>query len=401
MLIGLQTQAQMSESDFISSTAFRKNICNLPPNPGAEMLRYGWRRPDILSLGQGEGSSITPDIIIDTAHDMMKQGKTFYAPVLGFPEVRTELSNYYQRIYNLDIASDRLFLTGSGTTAMHLALTSILDEGDDVVAITPIWKNLLGAIDIAQAHTTQVPLDQKDGEWSLDLDKLFASVTPKTKAILVVTPSNPCGWVMSPDEIKAVLDFARERDLWIIADEVYGRIVFEGEHAPSFLEYAQPDDKLYVVNSFSKAYAMTGWRLGWLVGPAYAEEVIRDIALYDNMGPASFIQLAGAAALKHGEPFIHEQRQLWKRNLDTLDDFFSQYDTIEFHRPQATFYAFFKHLQEKDCIQFGKRLIDEGGLSLAPGCAFGICSQSFMRLCFAINEEKLDQALQRLAKVLD
>ncbi len=378
---------------------FRKDLEYLTPNAGAEMLRYGWRKPDILSLGQGEGCAATPDFIIDTASQAMQEGKTFYAPVLGYPSVRQDLSDYYRRIYDLNIEPNRLFLTGSGTTAMHLALTSILDAGDEILAVTPIWKNLLGAAEIARAKVNQVSLREENGNWKLDLNELFAAVTPETKAILIVTPSNPTGWMMKDHEIKAVLDFAREQNIWIIADEVYGRIVFDKAHAPSFLTHATADDKLYVVNSFSKAYAMTGWRLGWLVGPTFAEEVIRDIALYDNMGPASFIQLAGGTALREGEEFIAGQIDRWRKNKDILNEFFAAHPEFECAEIQATFYAFFRNKNKPDCMSYCRELIDEVSLSLAPGCAFGQSSEGYIRLCFACSEAKLLEALKRLEQV--
>lgn len=379
---------------------FREDLEHLTPNAGAEMLRYGWRKPDILSLGQGEGCATTPDFISKTAYKSMQEGKTFYAPALGFAEVRQELSDYYKRIYNIDIPTNRLFLTGSGTTAMHLALTSILDAGDEIVAVTPIWKNLLGAAEIARAKVHQVSLELNENRWSLDLNKLFDAVTPQTKAILLVTPSNPTGWTMNEKDIKSVLDFARQRGIWIISDEVYGRLVYDGTHAPSFLEQAQPEDKLYTINSFSKAYAMTGWRLGWLVGPSYSEDVIRDIALYDNMGPASFIQLAGAAALRDGEDFIKQQLNLWRNNRDIFMDFVKAHPQLECPEIDATFYAFFKHKDKPDCMSFCRELIDKVSLSLAPGCAFGQSSRSYIRMCFACSEPKLLEALNRLEKVI-
>ncbi len=394
MLMNIKT------NDNQPSHHFREDLEHLTPNAGAEMLRYGWKKPDILSLGQGEGCATTPDFISNAAHSAMTAGKTFYAPVLGFPEVRQELSDYYKRIYNLDIPTNRLFLTGSGTTAMHLALTSILDAGDEVVAVTPIWKNLLGAAEISRAKVRQVSLELKDNKWSLDLEKLFAAVTPKTKALLIVTPSNPTGWMMRDEDIKSVLDFARQKGIWIISDEVYGRIVYDGNHASSFLQHAEPDDKLYTINSFSKAYAMTGWRLGWLVGPSYSEEVIRDIALYDNMGPASFIQLAGGTALKDGEEFIQQQIDLWRGNRDLVMDFIDSHPQLECPDIDATFYAFFKHKNKPDCIKFCREMIDDVSLSLAPGCAFGKSSQSFVRMCFACSKPKMLEALNRLEKVI-
>ncbi|MCB1564019.1 MAG: aminotransferase class I/II-fold pyridoxal phosphate-dependent enzyme, partial [Alphaproteobacteria bacterium] len=187
------------------------------------------------------GDAPTPDFICEAAATAMREGRTFYGPVLGREELRQSLSEYYERIYGLDIPSERIFVTSSGSTAMHLSLAALLDKGDEVVAITPIWKNLIGAIELTQADTTQVQLDYIDNEWTLDLDKLFAAVTERTKVILVVTPSNPTGWTATKEEMTAILDFARERNIWVLSDEVYGRIVYEGVRAPSFLDVARED----------------------------------------------------------------------------------------------------------------------------------------------------------------
>lgn len=380
---------------------FRQIVRDLPANPGAEMLRYGWQRDNCISLGQGEGCLPTPDFITDAANDAMKQGKTHYGPVLGQPLLREEISNYYQRIFDVDIAANRIFITGSGTTAMHLALTSILDKGDGVVAITPIWKNLLGAVSLAQAHVYQVPLTRDQaGEWSLDLTALMNACTSQTKAILIVTPSNPTGWTMSLDDMRTLLDFTRQRGIWIVSDEVYNRSYYGASHAPSFLEVAQEDDLLLTVNSFSKSWAMTGWRLGWLTGPAVAEVIIRDVALYDNMGPPTFTQFGGMKALAEGEPFIADQMKSWQENLDIVMERLGNNPKVSISRPKATFYAFFKVEGEDDCLAFAKRLIDEVGLSLAPGCAFGQDCKGWMRLCFAVSEAKLNEALDRLEQAI-
>lgn len=380
---------------------FRQIVQNLPANPGAEMLRYGWLREGTISLGQGEGCDPTPDFIIEATNQAMKQGKTHYGPVLGQPALRAEISAYYKSVFNVDIPPNRAFVTGSGTTAMHLALTSILDQGDEVVAITPIWKNLLGAVSLAQATTRQVPLDFDETRgWSLDMEKLLAACTPQTKVILVVTPSNPTGWTMSHDEMKVVLDYAREHNIWVVSDEVYNRSLYGQVHAPSFLEIAKPDDLLMTVNSFSKSWAMTGWRLGWLVGPAAAEAIIRDVALYDNMGAPTFTQFGGISALHQGEEFMKEQLSAWEKNLDLIMERLGHNPKIQITRPNATFYAFFKVEGEPDCLAFAKRLIDEVGLSLAPGCAFGEGCKGWMRLCFAVSEAKLTQALDRLEQAI-
>jgi len=377
-------------------------VQNLPPNPGAEILRYGWKKEGTVSLGQGEGCAPTPDFINKASAKAMAEGKTHYGPVLGQPLLRQEISAYYQRIFDVALPPNQVFVTASGTTAMHLALSSILDEGDEVVAITPIWKNLLGAVQLTKAKTIQVPLDFSDeaGSWSLDMDKLFDACTPKTKAILVVTPSNPTGWVMSKQEMSALLDFARARNIWLVSDEVYNRSLYGALKAPSFLEVAQENDLLMTINSFSKSWAMTGWRLGWLTGPAFAEEVIRDIALYDNMCPPTFTQYGGITALKEGEDFIASQMNVWQKNRDIVYNRLSKNPKITTYKAPSTFYSFFKVDGEQDSLAFAKRLIDEGSVSLAPGCAFGDNVKPWMRLCFAVSEAKLNKALDRVESVI-
>ncbi|MFN3826069.1 MAG: pyridoxal phosphate-dependent aminotransferase [Micavibrio sp.] len=383
-----------------SSLKLRRIVENLSLNQGAEIVRYGRRKSGVLSLGQGEGDMPTPDFIVRAVEAALQKGKTFYGPVLGHEELRQEIASYYNRLHGIDLPSHRVFVTGSGTTAMHLALTALLEDDEEAVAVTPIWKNLLGAVELSEATYKEVPLQYQDGSWHLDLNLLFDSCGPRTKVILITSPSNPTGWVMSREEMKAVLEFARARDIWILSDEVYARTTYDISHAPSFLEVAEPDDKLFIVNSFSKNWAMTGWRLGWLVGPAAAESHIRDIAIYDNMGPPSFTQFGGVEALRHGEPFIAEQMALWRRNRDIVDQAFRSTNRIQTQKPDSTFYSFFQVEGEPDCLAFARRLIDEVSLSVAPGCAFGKVGQGYIRMCFAVSQPRLEDALDRLQQAL-
>lgn len=382
------------------SSFYRHSLQNLSPNIAAELLRYGRSRPDTITLAQGEGELTTPAFIRDAATEAMASGRTFYAPVLGHPELRQEIANYYQRIFGLTLPTNRIFVTGSGTTAVALALESIINEGDEVVAVTPIWKNLIGIMESAEAKFVEVQMSEKDGKWDLDLDRLFAAVTPRTRAMLIVTPSNPTGWVMKHEEMKRVLEFARARGIWIISDEIYSRSMYDVTRAPSFLDIADPEDRLYIVNSFSKNWAMTGWRLGWLVGPADAEAKIMDLALYQNMGPTSFVQFGGIAALRHGEPFIKEQIAHWQSNLEIVNDRLRRMDRISYCPPEGTFYVFFKVDGITDSNVFARQLIDSVGLSLAPGSSFGSGCQQHMRLCFGPSAERMHQAFDRLEKGL-
>lgn len=384
---------------------FRPVLHALTSNPGVEMMSYAAGKENMITLAQGEGSAPTPDFICRATYNAMQDGKTVYGQTLGQHALRQALSNYYQRIYELEIPYERFFVTASGSTAMHLSLAALLDKGDEVAAITPIWKNLLGAIELTQATTNQVSLDYTDEKgWQLDLDKLFASCNENTKVILVVSPSNPTGWTATKDEMRAILDFARKRNIWVLADEVYGRIVYESEHthlrADSFLDVAKEDDLLLVVNSFSKSWAMTGWRLGWIVGPKIAEDKIRDVALYNNLCPPTFTQYGAIAALEEGEGFLKEQVDLWRSNRDLVVERFNKIGGVHLAYPTATFYAFFKVDGFEDCKELTKKFIDEAGVLLSPGCAFGKEAKGYIRLCFAVSERRLEEALDRIETVI-
>src|SRR3989338_2593266 len=243
-------------------------------------------------------------------------------------------------------------------------------------------------------------MEQTDGKWHLDLEKFFGKVNQNTKAMMIVSPNNPTGWVMPAEDIKTVLEFARARDIWIIADEVYGRTMHDISKAPSFLDYAEDDDLLYVVNSFSKTWAMTGWRLGWLIGPRDSEDKIRDVILYENMGPPTFTQHAGIVALRHGEEFLQSQKELWKNNQKIVVDALSKFPRVYMVKSPAAFYAFFKVEGETDSFALARRMIDEVGVSLAPGGAFGKGFNDYLRLCFAAKPEVLIEALRRLEPIL-
>jgi aspartate aminotransferase len=380
--------------------SFRECFKNMSSNIAAELLRYGKAKAGCISLAQGEGSLPTPQFICDAAAKALSDGKTFYGFGLGIEALRQEISTYYAKTYDLSIPIHRIFVTSSGTHAVHAALVSILEEGDEVVAVTPIWKNLIGITELAGGKIIDVPMEQADGKWVLHLETMFSKVNSQTKAIMIVSPNNPTGWVMSVEDIQSVLEFARARDIWIIADEVYGRTMHDVSRAPSFLDYAEDDDRLYVINSFSKTWAMTGWRLGWLIGPRDSEDKVRDIILYENMGPPTFTQHAAISALRHGEEFLSEQKKLWKANQQLVIDKLSGLNRVSLVPSPAAFYAYIKVEGETDSFALAKRLIDEAGVSFAPGGAFGDGFNDYLRICFAASPEVVSEAMDRLVRFL-
>lgn len=388
-------------TDTASPNNFMRAVLDdIKHNPGAEMVRYARRRPDILSLAMGESDAPTPLFIRGAVVDSLAAGQTGYGPVLGRTDLREAIADYHREIYGVTLPVNRIVVTSSGTSAIHLALTSVLEKGDEAVTVFPLWKNLLGALRLQQAQVRGVDLTETAKGWTLNLEKLFGAVNDKTRAIVLNSPNNPTGWVMSRDDMRAVMDFARARGIWVISDEVYGRLVYDGTRAPSFLDVAQPDDRLFVINSFSKSWSMTGWRLGWLIGPAAAEQRLYDLILYDNMGPPNFTQAGGIAALKDGESHIAAQRAQFIANRARVMDFFAAHPVLRGVAPESGFFMFFRVDGQPDCMAFARQLIDDHALGLAPGCAFGRSFAGYQRLCYAVSRPRLDDALARLEGAL-
>ncbi len=405
MLTVKKWDANPSESSEISTLNperpyLRQVTETIRHNPGAEIARYGQGKPGLLFLAQGESSVPTPSFIVDEAVRAMQEGKTFYGPALGLPETRKALSDYYKNIYGLDIPASRMVLTTSGTAAVHTALQAVCDKGDEIIAVTPLWKNLLSSIQLQEGIIREVCLEEKGDRWELDLEQLFSAVTSRTRAIIINSPNNPTGWVMSESDMRTVMDFARQRGIWVLSDEVYSRMVFGRKRAPSFLDVSGPEDRLIIMSSFSKNWSLTGWRLGWLVIPEAASSQIQDIISYTYMCPPAFPQYAAIAALRHGEAFLSEQMDWYRKARDIVYDRYSSMGKIYSVKPPSTFYSFFRIEGRSDCMELARNLIDVSGLCLAPGCAFGKTGQGYLRLCFAGSEAKINDALDRLQLAL-
>jgi aspartate/methionine/tyrosine aminotransferase len=239
------------------------------------------------------------------------------------------------------------------------------------------------------------------GGWHLDLERLFAACDARTRGIFVNSPSNPTGWVISAREIAALLDFARQRGLWLIADEVYGRIVYGNRPAPSFLEQAESEERLIVVNSFSKNWAMTGWRLGWLTLPADLLAVMEKLVEFNTSGSPTFLQHAAITAIRDGEDFLESFVARCRKSRDIAIDGLNACRRVEVARPEGAFYAFLRVDGVTDSLAFAKEVLRRVKVGLAPGSAFGPMGEGYLRLCFARDPAQIAAAVDRLRPLLD
>ncbi len=358
--------------------------------------------PDVVPLWFGEGDLVTPDFVRDAAAKGLQAGETFYTWQRGIPDLRAALSTYTERLYDIDCPADRISVTTGGMQAIVLCCQLLLDPGDNIVIVSPIWPNITSAAKLVRAEPRYVALDrQPGGSWKLDLQKIFDSVDERTRAIFVNSPGNPTGWTMTRDEQQALLDFARKRGLWIMADDVYARLIYtrrpDGRQvAPSFLELAGPDDPVLVLNSFSKPWAMTGWRLGWLTHPARLGDQFAKLVQINTSGVPAFLQRGAIAALEKGDAFLQQMVDRCRAGGELVFQRLSANPRITIARPDAAFYSFFSVEGVDDTMAFCKKLAKEYKVGLAPGEAFAAGGQGNIRLCFAAGAERLSKGLDRI-----
>jgi aspartate/methionine/tyrosine aminotransferase len=270
-----------------------------------------------------------------------------------------------------------------------------------MVAISPVWPNIFATAEIMGGEVRMVPLGNNGAGWHLDLDKLFAAVDARTRILYAATPGNPTGWTMSAEELAAVVAFCREKNIWFIADEVYNRLVYDRTVAPSALQFARPTDPVLVVNSFSKTWAMTGWRLGWMVMPPGLVPVIDKLLEFNTSGGQAFLQRAAITALGNGEDFVAEQVTRYRACRDLVTQRLGGMRRVRLTRTEASMYLMFQVEGEPDSYKLALRLVEEAGVGLAPGIAFGAGGEGYLRLCFAADSSKLTEAMDRLEPFLN
>lgn len=380
--------------------ANRPSVQALQPSLIRKLSNSAIGRTDVIPLWFGEPDKPTPQFIRQAAKDALDEGQTFYQPNLGIIELRQALAAYMNGLYATDLSADNISVTPSGMTALAIALQCIVAEGDAVVIPSPVWPNLPAAAEILGAEIARVPIRARCGQWRLDLDELFAACKPNTSALLINSPNNPTGWMLEDAEQQLILDFCRERDLWLIADEVYSRVVYDRESAPSFADKVTEEDKYLIVNSFSKSWAMTGWRLGWLTAPKPLIKALEIVSEFNFSCIFAPVQIAGITALEQGEAFIRESRARYHAALETVTRAFCELPRVTFPAPRAAFYAFFAVDGVSDSYAFAEQVLRQSGVGLAPGAAFGPQGEGYLRLCFAADVDLLERALEQMKPLL-
>ena len=377
----------------------RVAVENLEASKIREVANAGMGRADVLAFWFGESDEATPDVVRRAAVESIERGETFYAHNLGLPELRGSIAAYASALHG-PVDAGRIAVTSGGVNALMVAMQALVDAGDEVVAVTPVWPNLTAQPAVLGARVRCVPLRAEQGAWTLDLQALLDAITPATRLLIVNAPNNPTGWTLTRAEQQAILDHCRRTGTWILSDEVYERLYYEATPngcAPSFLDIAAPEDRLIVAQSFSKSFLMTGWRLGWLVLPPALVDAVGKLIEFNTSCASVFTQRAGMAALEHAGEITPPLVAHLRHCRDTLLPQLAALPQVEVATPLGGMYAFFRLHGFDDSLDVARRLVAEAGLGLAPGNAFAPEAQGWLRWCFASKDvARLDAGVQRL-----
>lgn len=373
----------------------RPRIDAMQDSPILDVWRMGFAVEGVIGLWAGEPDLPTPRFICEAAERALREGHTFYTHNRGIPALREAIADYLQLHFGVRVADDRIAVTSAGMNAVQLVCQALLEPGDRAVVITPSWPNIMRAMEISGAEVISVPLIRSAAGWSLDLEQVFAACAD-ARLLYLASPANPTGWMIKPDEASALLDFCRARGIAILSDEVYHRIVYDRPAAFSFLSIAEPGDAVFIVNSFSKSWAMTGWRMGWLVYPDGFLPTAEKLIQFNTSGGQAFLQYGGIAALRHGESFVAEFVGRCARGRAIVAARLGQMSRVRTVPADGAFYAMFEVDGVTDTLAFCKSAVVEARVGLAPGVAFGVGAERLIRLCYAKSPELLEEAMNRL-----
>ena len=378
--------------------SLRPGMADEPISGIVETYMHAKDKPGVIPLWVGQGHLPTPEFIAAPACSAAMAGKTYYTDQRGIPELRQALARYHARGWGVALDADHFTVCHGGMQAIQIAVQVLLRPGNEVVLPVPAWTNYAATLRLAGMKPVGVPLSFSPKGWRLDLDRLFAAITPKTRAICINTPGNPLGHVLPLSDLRAILAKARELGLWIIADEVYGRFFYgEASRAPSFLDICDMEkDRIFFCNTFSKNWAMTGWRIGWCIAPKALAPILENVVQYNTSGVTTFLQYGCIAALDEGDAFLADQIAQAREGRRIICERLAQSDAVEFAWPEGAFYLFLRVKGETDSARLSRQLIDEAGVGLAPGSAFGPEGEGFLRLCFLREADQLSEAANRL-----
>jgi len=386
----------------MSSISLARSLAAVPASRIREIADVAFGMDGVLKLHFGESNMPTPAFIKQAAVRALQEGYTFYTENAGLPGLRRAIAEKYQELHGVTLdPRTEILITASGVQALNLSIRCAIDPGDEAIVLTPNWPNASAIAYLYAGAAREVPLAWNGQRYTLDLAAIQAALTPRTRLVVYASPSNPLGWVARQEEQRALLDFCRRHGLWLLADEVYERIYFSEPVAPSILRLCSRSDAVIVVQSFSKSYCMTGWRLGWV---AARQDMVRKAAQLNEFivsHAPSMVQRAGETAMRDGEEFVRSMVADVHRRVRLCYEALQGMRGVTVASAEGSFYLFPRIEGMSNSFEFALSLLRETRVAVAPGSAFGNGGEGAIRICCAAEESILEPAMERLAKFLE
>ena len=368
---------------------------NMQPSGIRKFFDVVAEMPDAISLGVGEPDFDTPWHIREAGIYSLEQGRTFYTSNAGMPALKAEVAAYYQRKYGLAYQSrTETFITVGGSEAIDMAMRAMLDPGDEIIIPEPCYVSYVPCAALTGATPVTIPLQEKN-EFRLTEQELLDAITEKTKVLVLAFPNNPTGAVMTRQDLEPIARVCLEKDLYVISDEIYSELTYSGQHT-TIAEFPGMQERTVIINGFSKAYAMTGWRLGFAVGPENIISQMVKLHQFAIMCAPTTSQYAGLEALRSGDADVAMMRESYNQRrryvVNELNDM-----GLHCFEPFGAFYVFPSiqslHMTSEE---FANRLLAAEKLAVVPGTAFGACGEGFIRISYAYSLAELKEALNRI-----
>ena len=377
------------------------SLSRVAPSQIRTIADVAFSMDDVLKLHFGESSMQTAQYLKDAAYQAMNAGYTFYTENAGLPSLRQAIADKYDELHQVQVdPAHEIVVSASGVQALNVSIRCAIDTGDEAIVLTPNWPNGSAIVSLFGGYPKEIPLVWSSKRYEINFAALEKALSPKTRLLVYTSPSNPLGWVANPEEQQAILDFCRRNRLWLLADEVYERIYFGGAVAPSILRLCTQEDAVIVVQSFSKSYCMTGWRLGWLVARPDLVKKATQLNEFIVSHAPSMIQRAGETALKYGEEKVLSMVKSLQEKVSFCFEALHSMKRVTVANPEGAFYLFPQIEGVKDSYSFALSLLKETKVAVAPGIAFGNGGEGAVRICCAAEMSILEAAMERFAKFL-
>lgn len=383
----------------IIENMIKDNVKNMPPSGIRKYFDIVNEMEGVISLGVGEPDFVTPWNVREAGIYSIEQGHTHYSSNAGFIELRNEICKYLKRrfdlVYNPD---DEVIVTVGGSEGIDIALRALVGPGDEVIVPEPSFVAYKGCTAFTGATAKVLELKESD-EFKLMPEDLEKAITPKTKVVIIPFPNNPTGAIMTREELQGIVNVLKDKDVIIISDEIYSELCY-GEKHVSIASFPEVKDKTLVINGFSKSYAMTGWRLGYLCGHKALISQMKKIHQYAIMCSPTTAQFAAVEALKKGDDSVEEMRKEYNRRRKVLVDGFRKMG-LDCFEPLGAFYVF-PNIQSlgMSSDEFCEKLLRQEKVLVVPGNAFGDCGEGFIRACYASSMENIMEALKRIERFI-